>query len=301
MLKFVNLMEGNRFQKDFDIHGEDMDWDSSNYILEPIPNDGKRCQCLIKSDSIEISAKCTADNPFLVSSKVPQVIRDLKNINVPYNTLLDGYLSFRGSRDSNEMLSVLRGSDEKALTRQKHDKIVFFLTDIIFYNNKLLSEFPLSYRKNFIRDFVQEKEHVRINEYYLNSKINKYKDLKKEFDCFYFKDLDSFYTFRTSKRWMILKDHKTFFVVVMEMIPGKGRCANTCGSLKVGQFINNELKYISNISGMTDEIRDFFFRNHCIGKVIEIKAFERTKNGKFDEARFVALRKDLDPKNCIFE
>lgn len=55
--------------------------------------------------------------------------------------------------------------------------------------------------------------------------------------------------------------------------------------------------------GLSDEMKEFFTRNkdQMIGSVIEIGGMERTKDGAIRHPRFLRIREDKDPKECVWE
>lgn len=267
MPDFVELMEGVPINISVESDRMEMYWYSNEWILEPAA--GRRVQCLIDSRT-SFSTKTKTGT---IELNVPHIIDDLQQI--PKNTLLDGFIT--------------------------DDNSQFVVSDVIFWNDNSLAENSLFDRKIQLKTIVQTKN-VRLSQTFFDLKHDNYEKLKDTYDTFYFKNLDSPYHFGRSRTWRIFKEPKSFFVVIMGVTEGKGKIKNMCGAFQIGQYKDNQLTHITNVSGMSNEDRVRFYqqREQLINKVIEIKAFSRTKTS-FDEARFYRLRDDIDPKSCIFQ
>jgi ATP-dependent DNA ligase len=79
-------------------------------------------------------------------------------------------------------------------------------------------------------------------------------------------------------------------LLVCGMVIGNGKYANTLGALVCRDKANNK----HTISGMTDEQRYQWWSNPeaIMGKVVEIKAMKKLKDGQYREPRFKAVRFD---------
>jgi hypothetical protein len=87
---------------------------------------------------------------------------------------------------------------------------------------------------------------------------------------------------RQGDKWLKVKDHETFDVVVTAIVPGRGKHTGRMGALmtergKVG-------------TGFTDAQREAL--GDCVGQVIEVECMSLTPAGKFRHPRFVRLRED---------
>ncbi len=87
-----------------------------------------------------------------------------------------------------------------------------------------------------------------------------------------------------------VKEEVTLDLVVVNIYEGQGKYAGTLGGLIV-QGKDGVRHYIS---GMSDEERDFWWNNlhKIIGKIVEVKAMKKLKDGSLREARFKAIRHD---------
>lgn len=296
MINFVNLMEGLNIH--VDIHHElmDMYWQSDQWILEPLII-GRRQQCLIDKDNITFSAKSEESGSSLSINKVRHIIEDIR-ATVPDQTLIDGYITYEN--DLKKTIQIFASTDKNALSLQSEKKMKFIVSDVIFWDNSVLFDFPLFERKQKLK-LIKQTENLKIIDFFVNRKYEVYEKLKLNYEAFYFKDFESEYTFGKSRHWKLLKEPKTFFVVIMDVLEGTGKFKNLCGALSVGQFKNGKLQYITNIGGINYDERALFFnqKQKFINKVIEIKALERTEKS-FREARYVKVRDDLSLEDCKF-
>ena len=89
---------------------------------------------------------------------------------------------------------------------------------------------------------------------------------------------------------MKIKCEITLDLVVIGVVKGTGKYANTLGALQV----QDSTGFIHTISGMNDAERDYFwtFPDEIIGKVVEVQAMKRISNGSLREPRFKAIRHD---------
>lgn len=277
MIDFVNLMEPLPLRMDINHPKMDMYWQSEQWILEPVEN-GRRFQCLI-TDKIRFSTKHENRVFENLPQKIPNILEDIQSLNLQ-NTLFDGYLT-----------SEL----------QKEKQLQYVLTDVIFFNDNIIYDFPLWDRKEKLKTINQTKN-LKISNYYNNSKYEIYQELRCNYDMFFFKDLDSPYIFGKSSRWKSLKEPQKYNCVLMKINEGSGKYKNMCGSITVGQYKSNKLIEITNVSGISYDDRVKFFNEpeKFINKVVEIKALKKTKDN-FREASFSQLREDLQPEQCVWK
>lgn len=294
MLEFVNLMEGVPIKLKPENERMDAFWKSDEWVLEPIEK-GKRYQCLI-TDIIEFSSSKQDSHPKSIQDKIPYIIEELKKL--PKNSLLDGYIT---CYDYEKTLQVLETNIEGSLELQKQSgKLNFVIMDVIYLNGKTIFDLPLFDRRKFVEKI--KGNYLKPIDNFFNTKYEIYEKIKNSYDAFYFKSLDSVYFFRKSRKWRVLKELKTYFCIILDIIEGKGKYKNVCGSLEVGQFKNCKLTKITNISGMNMDDRILFFeeKKKFINKIIEIKVLKKTENN-FIEAIFSKLRNDKTQEDCVFE
>jgi len=89
---------------------------------------------------------------------------------------------------------------------------------------------------------------------------------------------------------MKIKEELTLDLKVVGMFEGEGKYIGTLGGLIVLDKFNLEHR----VSGMTDVQRDMWWQDPTLikGKIVEIKAMKRLKDGSLREPRFKAVRWD---------
>lgn len=123
--------------------------------------------------------------------------------------------------------------------------------------------------------------------------------------------------------WYKWKGEETFDVVITgfemaeEMSIKKGdteatptKFAGKIGAFKYGMYVPDSdamdtytLKTLGTCSGMTDLIRDSMTYNwgNWIGQVVEIKGVEQKESGAIDNPRYIRLREDKKPEECVWK
>ncbi len=100
------------------------------------------------------------------------------------------------------------------------------------------------------------------------------------------------YVLKTSQwnlgSWFKVKPTRTFDLVVTSVVDGKGRNEGKIGSLCVSTRDGVE---VGKAGGLSDEMRE---RDDLIGRVVEIRAQDVTKDGRLKFARLVRFRDDKD-------
>ncbi len=87
-----------------------------------------------------------------------------------------------------------------------------------------------------------------------------------------------------------VKEELTLDLVVVDIYEGQGKYAGTLGGLTV----QGKDGVLHSVSGMSDEERDFWWSSphKIIGKIVEVKAMKKLKDGSLREPRFKAIRHD---------
>ena len=130
---------------------------------------------------------------------------------------------------------------------------------------------------------------------------------------------------KRSKDWLKVKRVETTDCFILGLMKGEGKYADTFGSLILGQYDRDgKLIVVCNCSGFTDAERKMFYTiimaspykemfpstkgelGHILHKcapnmVVEIEFMERLESGSVRHPRFVRVRDDKLPKDCIYE
>jgi ATP-dependent DNA ligase len=107
---------------------------------------------------------------------------------------------------------------------------------------------------------------------------------------------------RPSGNWYKAKKSASYDCVITGFSLGKGKYNTQIGAVKFGQYVDGKLIELGQASGMNDEERLLMsrFQDQYIGKVVTIKGMERLKSGAIRHPQYVGLRKDKQPKDCIY-
>jgi len=304
MIDFVDLMDGRAIC--FHINEFEMEkfWYSDQWILEPTLI-GRRIQCLIdENGEIKFWGKRIKYVKPNLDNKINHILNNLKQLNFPKNTLIDGYFSFGNSQSLLTQFFQYNSIEMSDKLQEKNGKIVYYITDIVYKDGKDLTELPLFDRKKIILTLAHDDlEYVKIQKTYFKSKQQVFKQLKDKYEVFIFKNVDSQYEPKISAQWKIFKEPETFFMVLTDFIDGKTENRqNMITAFEGSQFKNGVMQKIMNIPVNNCDDMVYYYNNKekFLGKIFEIKAFERLVN-KYQEARFHKMRPDLTEEVCIFD
>ncbi len=104
--------------------------------------------------------------------------------------------------------------------------------------------------------------------------------------------------------WLKRKKRDPYDCVVLGFTQAKpGKFAGLIGAVIVGQYINNFLRPICNVSGMPKQVRIDMTENpfNYLGRACSVWAMEQDQNSKaLIEASWKCLRIDKLPSDCIF-
>lgn len=124
-----------------------------------------------------------------------------------------------------------------------------------------------------------------------------------------------------SKDWLKVKRSETADCFVVGLQTGKGKTASTFGALIVGQFVDGHPQIVGRVSGMTDADRrslcdeisampEYDGFTSMAGKrdiqrlvipemVVEVECMERTEDNMMRHPRFIRVRRDKAPTECV--
>lgn len=113
------------------------------------------------------------------------------------------------------------------------------------------------------------------------------------------KELDAPYLSGGRGSWRKIKRTITADGVIVGLEPGQGKYAGQVGALVIGQHdAMGKLVEVARISGFTDALRrslDASFTGH----VVEFAYQERLASGRYRHPRFVRIRRDKLPADCV--
>jgi DNA ligase-1 len=207
------------------------------------------------------------------------------------NGVLDGEIY---GKDWNETASVVRS----AKTAKTSKDIKFYIFDYIFLEEYKRAEGKITLRermkilenkipKDFQNIIRVESCYIRDNEDAW-SKADFY--LKLGYEGAVVKQLDSVYEFGRSKKWLKLKFEDTWDLQIIKYEEGEGKYVGMLGAF-ICDLKGIEVRVGG---GYTDEQRKEFWKekDNMLGKTIEVKAQEKTKDGSLRFPVFVRERID---------
>jgi len=107
------------------------------------------------------------------------------------------------------------------------------------------------------------------------------------------------------KDWTKVKKEDTADAFIIGATSGKGKYAGQIGALELAVYNKGSILSIGNCSGMDDSTRkkmtDMAIKKELLGKVIEVKFNEVTKNYKLRHPRFIRWRHDKSQIECLLE
>ena len=113
------------------------------------------------------------------------------------------------------------------------------------------------------------------------------------------KQLDAPYLSGGRTAWQKVKRVLTADAVVIGLEPGQGKHAGTVGALIVAQHdATGALVEVARVAGFTDSFRRAI-TPALKGRVVEFAYQERTTAGRYRHPRFLRLRVDKAPADCV--
>lgn len=303
--------------------------------------DGTRATLHLLEDGINrvFSRRVSSKTGWLVENS--DLLPQLRDVEHSYTyTILDGELIIP-NRPFIDASSTMNCKWFKALERQLElGMIVFNAFDIIRFDGNSIEHLPLSERKEYLREVVEDLNSPYIQEvvYFDNfitidgNRLSKqeYYDhiVRNGGEGLILKDNTAIYERgKRTNAFVKLKKYDTWDCVITGFAPPKKEfegktdltkwqyfedgepvtkfyANNWIGAIKFGVYKDNELFTVGECSGMDEETRALVSENQAdfIGKVIEVKAQEVIKKtGALRHPQFLRFREDKDPQQCTWE
>ena len=259
-----------------------------SWIAEP-KYDGLRCLTFI--DEVGNITFVSRNNKPLFN--LADIEEQLMSLNLK-DVVLDGEML---AKDWNDSISVLhsQGAHEKAKTMQ------YFMFDMLTteeWETKRTAKLA-ERKKRILTAFASlQVPSIQIVPYYhvgkelsqLQSMLKGF--LRDGFEGMVLKDMEAEYPFGRSKVWLKYKPFETYDVEVVDLAEGTGRNQGRLGAF-VCLFKGKRIRVGS---GLSDEQRNKLWleREELIGKVLECKCQEVTKDGSLRFPVFMRIRDDKD-------
>lgn len=289
-------------------------FDSEDYIYE-LKLDGERCIAYLDKDKTILKNK----RNILMLPKVPELTEIHKNVNV--RCILDGELAVikDGKPDFFEIQkrSMMSNPIKIDMAAKKYPAC-FTAFDILYYEDRQVTDLPLTERKELLQKAVKsEDSRFAVSRYIEKNGIAFYNLAKQqELEGIVAKRKNSRYYFdKRTNDWIKIKYLQDDDFVVLGYVPKE----NSMNSIILGQYQNGQLVYKGHVTlGVGGEpfrrIRDLS-KTDCpfsdIPKgnenavwvkpelVCTVKYMMKTESGGMRQPVFKGLRNDKMPEECI--
>jgi bifunctional non-homologous end joining protein LigD len=297
----------------------DEPFDSEKYIFE-LKWDGTRTICFI-SDEIKLQNRRLIDFTF----RYPEIKFQIRG----EKAILDGEIvvMHQGKPDFSKLQMrehIIDPFKIEVLSKQMPAEYIVF--DILYLNGKDLTKKSLAERKEILRNVVIENEYITICDYIYKEGVKYFKaTVELGLEGIIAKRLDSPYLIgRRSKHWLKIKSIKTIDCIICGLTIGSGSRESYFGSLILGLYAGDELKYVGRAgSGLSEDELSFINKEamrlagSCPFKIpppiegvkiwlkpeliCEVKYLEFTSDLKLRAPSFIRLRLDKSPMDCKIE
>ena len=293
---------------------EGQPFDSDEYIYE-LKFDGERCIAYLDRDKTILKNK----RNILMLPKVPELAEIHKNVNV--RCILDGELAVikDGRPDFFEIQErSMMSNPVKIDMAAKKYPACFTAFDILYYENRQVTDLPLTERKELLQKAViSENGRFAVSRFIEKNGIQFYALAEQqELEGIVAKRKDSKYYFdKRTKDWIKIKYLQDDDFVVLGYVPKE----NSMNSIILGQYSNGQLVYKGHVTlGVGGEP---FRRIKTLNKtdcpfseipkgnenavwvtpelVCTVKYMMKTESGGMRQPVFKGLREDKSPEECI--
>ena len=254
---------------------EGQPFDSDEYIYE-LKLDGERCIAYLDRDKTILKNK----RNILMLPKVPELAEIHKNVNV--RCILDGELAVikDGRPDFFEIQKrSMMSNPVKIDMAAKKYPACFTAFDILYYENRQVTDLPLTERKELLQKAViSENGRFAVSRFIEKNGIQFYALAEQQdWEGIVAKRKDSKYYFdKRTKDWIKIKYLQDDDFVVLGYVPKE----NSMNSIILGQYSNGQLVYKGHVTlGVGGE------------------PFRRIKT--LNKPVFKGLREDKSPEECI--
>ncbi|MFR1185631.1 MAG: RNA ligase family protein [Ruminococcus sp.] len=293
---------------------EGQPFDSDEYIYE-LKLDGERCIAYLDRDKTILKNK----RNILMLPKVPELAEIHKNVNV--RCILDGELAVikDGRPDFFEIQKrSMMSNPVKIDMAAKKYPACFTAFDILYYENRQVTDLPLTERKELLQKAViSENGRFAVSRFIEKNGIQFYALAEQqELEGIVAKRKDSKYYFdKRTKDWIKIKYLQDDDFVVLGYVPKE----NSMNSIILGQYSNGQLVYKGHVTlGVGGEP---FRRIKTLNKtdcpfseipkgnenavwvtpelVCTVKYMMKTESCGMRQPVFKGLREDKSPEECI--
>ena len=273
---------------------EKQPFDDINYIYE-LKLDGIRCIAYLDKNSVDLRNKRNDKLLF----RYPELANINKQIKCE-KVILDGelYVMKNGRTDFYEMQRRSLMSDKfKIELASKKLPISFTAFDILYKDNKQLTDLPLMERKQILQQCIIENERISVSRYIENEGKKLFElTTKNDLEGIVAKKKDSKYYFdKRTKDWIKIKNYEEEDFIIM---------GYSDDNIILGQFENGKLEYKGKVAlGITKQQWEIIRSKKVIERKLEeifvepilVCSVKYMKNSKgLRQAVFKGIRQDKE-------
>jgi bifunctional non-homologous end joining protein LigD len=264
--------------------------------------DGTRYLAYISREGIHIISRRGVEK----TDRLPQLVDELLQWSVDLPTLLrgtilDGEIIANGG--FSETMSLVGSLGSRGVHQKVQYKYMVF--DLLRASGKWIMDENLLARQTRLRQLFELSRHLPIL-----TQSKPFTPTQERLDTIWGRGGEGIMlkrwrsTYQPGKRsgdWRKVKMVRTADGVITGFNPGEGKYIDTIGSIIISQYRGEDLRPVTNISGMTDDLRYQIGReqHRYLGQVVEF-AYERVLVDSYRHPRFKRFRPDKDPKECIW-
>jgi len=279
--------------------------------------DGTRCIIIKDGDRVEMRGRSWIND---YAPLFPEIVAEIRKLPVD-SCVLDSELTFfKKGTDKDVFISALAKPETKKGYVAK--AMVF---DVLYVEDYDLRDLPLEDRLEILRDLIpDELKHVDAVKTVKRGKRAYFERLKRKGgEGVILKErLSPYREGERTEEWLKVKNWRSDEAVIVGYTVGKGARSKTFGSLILAQKDKDgKWRYVGKASGFTEEQMKQLLQKMRRLKtdkppvknaekvdnvkawvkpqiVVEIKYYERSKNGMFRFPDFLRIRTDKKPEEC---
>jgi bifunctional non-homologous end joining protein LigD len=183
-------------------------------------------------------------------------------------------------------------------------RLNFIVFDLVYLMGKNLKDQPWSVRRNLLekvlKPFTNDTSMLALSGLLPLDKSELQRIWDNGGEGVIIKRKDAPYEPGGRHYWQKLKLIETAEAFILGYTPGQGKYSDTIGAVILGQYVDGKIQKVTQVSGMTDEVRRAFTDDN-IGDVVEFEHYGKTVNTSYRHPQFKRFRPDKAKEDCTWE